>query len=33
MDFQRLMEDWILPLLFLGAVTCGILAISGVIKF
>lgn len=33
MDFERLMEDWILPLILLGAIICGALAISGVIKF
>ena len=33
MDFERLMEDWILPLLLLVAIIGGVLAVSGVIKF
>lgn len=33
MDFERLMEDWILPLLLLGAIIGGVLAVSGVIIF
>lgn len=33
MDFDRLMEDWILPLTLLGAIIFGALAIFGVIKF
>lgn len=33
MDFDRLTEDWIFPLILLGIIIGSVLAVSGVIKF
>ncbi len=33
MNFERLMEDWIMPLLILGVIIGGIVVISGMIKY